>query len=59
MFSNFELKLGYHQIWVRSGDIPKTVCMTRYGLYEYSVMHIGLSNTPKVFMEYMNKIYHP
>jgi len=26
---------------------------------EYSVMPFGVSNAPGVFMEYMNKIFHP
>jgi hypothetical protein len=44
-------------------DIPKTTFHTRYGLYEYTVMSFGLTNSPayamylmnKVFMEYLDK----
>src|SRR3954463_11354736 len=38
VFSNMDLRLGYHQITIRNEDIPKTSFTTRYGLYEYTVM---------------------
>jgi len=44
---------------VKAEDISKTAFRTRYGHYEYSVMPIGVSNAPGVFMEYMNRIFHP
>jgi hypothetical protein len=33
--------------------------MTHYGQYEYSVMLFGVSNMPRVFVEYMNNIFYP
>jgi len=44
---------------VKTEDISKTAFRTRYGHYEYSVMSFGVTNTPSVFMEYMNRIFHP
>ena len=59
MFSKIDLRPGYHQIQVKAEDISKTAFRTRHGNYEYSMMTFGVSNAPGVFMEYMNKIFHP
>jgi len=37
----------------------KIAFRTRYGHHEYSVMPFGVTNAPGVFMEYMNRIFHP
>ncbi|WVZ63979.1 hypothetical protein U9M48_013566 [Paspalum notatum var. saurae] len=40
---------------IRPFDIPKTAFITRFGLYEYTVMSFGLTNGPTYFMNLMNK----
>jgi hypothetical protein len=38
VFSNIELRPGYHQMKIRPSDIPKTILSIRYGLYEFTVI---------------------
>jgi hypothetical protein len=45
VFSKIDLSSGNHQLKVRECDIPKTAFVSRYGLYEYTVMSFGLINT--------------
>jgi hypothetical protein len=42
---------------VQECDISKTAFISRYGLYEFTVMLFGLTNAPAYFMYKMNKIF--
>lgn len=59
VFIKIDLRSGYHQIRVKSKDIPKIAFRTCYSHYKYSVMLSSVSNMLGVFMEYMNRNFHP
>lgn len=43
---------------MEDGDVSKIAFRMKYGHYEYFVIPFGVSNTPTVFMDLMNKTLH-
>ena len=59
VYSMIDLRTGYHQLRVRETDIPKTTFRTRYGHFEFTVMHFGLTNALAAFMDLMYREFQP
>jgi hypothetical protein len=57
MFSNIDLRSGYHQLWIKEEDIPKIAFKMRFRHYEFNVLQFGLTNAPSVFMNLVNGIF--
>ena len=56
-FSTLDLASGYHQIAVKTTDIPKTAFRTQRGHFEFIVMPFGVTNAPATFQRLMNNIF--
>jgi len=59
IFSKFEMKSGFWQIWIQESDRYKTASTVPFGQYEWNVMSFSLKNAPSEFQKIMNDIFNP
>ena len=57
VYSEIDLRTGYHQLRVRDTDIPKTAFRTHYRHFEFTVMPFRLINVPTSFIDLMHRIF--
>jgi Reverse transcriptase (RNA-dependent DNA polymerase) len=57
IYTKFDLRAGYNNVRITSGQEWKTAFHTRYGPFEYLVMPFGLTNAPATFQFFMNDIF--
>ena len=54
VFSNLDLKKGYHQIPVHPSNVKKTAIITLFGLFEFLWMPFRLKNAGMTFQCFMD-----
>ena len=56
-FSKFDVRWGYNNVQIQSGDEWKAAFKTNQGLYEPTVMFFGMCNSLATFQAMMDEIF--
>ena len=57
LFTKFDVRWGYNNIWIKKGDEWKAAFKTNKGLFEPTVMFFGMCNLPATFQAMMDSIF--
>src|SRR5712675_1224823 len=57
LFTKFDVRWGYNNVRIKTGDEWKAAFITNEGLYEPTVMFFRLTNSPATFQAMMNAIF--
>ena len=49
VFTKFDVRWGYNNVWIKDGHQWKVAFITHKGLFEPTVMFFGLTNSPAIF----------
>ena len=55
-FTKLDLRDGFYNLRIREEDVHKTAFRTRFGLFEFTVVPFGLTNSPASFSAMINRI---
>ena len=56
-FSTLDLQAGYNQCRIRPEEEPLTAVRTPFGLFQWKVLPMGLTNAPAAFAAFMAKVF--
>jgi len=56
IYTKLDIRDAYYNLQIAAGDEWKTAFRTQYGLYEYCIMPLGLTNALASFQRWMNEI---
>jgi hypothetical protein len=57
LFTKFNIRWGYNNIWIKPGNKWKAAFLTPKGLFKLTVMFFRLTNSPTTFQMMMNMIF--
>lgn len=57
IFNKIALTAGYNQVFIASGDEPKTTFHTQYGSFLCQIMNFMMTNASSAFATLMNKTF--
>ena len=57
IFTALDVRWGYNNICIKTGDEWKAAFTTNRGLFKPTVMFFGLTNSPSTFSAFMNNIF--